>query len=250
MLPSVFLDHPFAHRGLHDVTDSRPENSLAAFRAAIALGYGIELDLQLSKDGQAMVFHDYDLQRLAGVSGDICQTTADDLWATLLLGGDQGIPTLARVLELVDGQVPLLVEIKDQDLRLGPNVGALEDATAQALEGYDGPVAVMSFNPHSVARLAQSVPTIPRGLVTCNFDKDDWLLVPDYRRQELSNIPDFYRTGSCFVSHQRDQLDSPAIAKLKSLDCPILCWTIRSEEQEREARKVADNITFEGYLPT
>jgi len=250
MLPEVFLDHPLAHRGLHDVLDGRPENSLAAIRAAVALGYGIEIDLQISKDGQAVVFHDYDLQRLCGVTGAVCQRTAEDLWNTPLIGGDEGIPTLRQVLDLVDGQVPLLIEVKDQDLRLGPDIGALEDATASDLEAYDGPVAVMSFNPHSVARLATRAPTIPRGLVTCNFDKDDWTLVPDERRHELADIPDFYRTGSCFVSHQRDQLNSPAIAKLKSLDCPILCWTIRSEEQEREARAVADNITFEGYLPT
>ena len=138
MLPSVFLDRPFAHRGLHDVTDNRPENSLASFRAAIALGYGIELDLQISKDGQAMVFHDYDLQRLAGKPGAICQQTADELWQMPLLGGDEGVPTLQQVLELVDGQVPMLVEIKDQDLRLGTGIGALEEATAQVLNGYSG----------------------------------------------------------------------------------------------------------------
>lgn len=250
MLPSVFLDRPFAHRGLHDVTDNRPENSLASFRAAIALGYGIELDLQISKDGQAMVFHDYDLQRLAGKPGAICQQTADELWQTPLLGGDEGIPTLQQVLELVDGQVPMLVEIKDQDLRLGTGIGALEEATAQVLNGYSGAVAVMSFNPHSTARMAELVPDIPRGLVTCNFDKDDWLLVPDARRDELSRIPDYQRTGSCFISHQQDQLDSPAVARLKADGASVFCWTIRSHEQESIAREVADNVTFEGYLPT
>lgn len=250
MLPQVFLDRPLAHRGLHDVEDGRPENSLASIRAAIAFGYGIEIDLQISKDGQAMVFHDYDLQRLCGVKGAVCQRSAEELWQTPLIGGGEGVPTLRQVLELIDGRVPLLIEIKDQDLRLGANIGDLEQATVQTMKSYTGPVALMSFNPHSVAKLAELAPGIPRGLTTCNYDKEDWLLVPDARREELAEIPDFERTGSCFISHQQDQLDSPAVTRLKAQGTPILCWTIRSEEQESEARKVADNITFEGYLPT
>ncbi len=248
MLPKVFFDQPFAHRGLHDVTDGRPENSLASFRAAIALGYGIELDLQISKDGQALVFHDYDLQRLAGVGGAVCQWTADELRALPLIGGDEGIPTLAEVLKLVDGQVPLLVEVKNQNLRLGNEVGRLEEATAAALEFYSGPAALMSFNPHSVTWMAKLCPAIPRGLITCNFDKDDWLLVPDGRRNELATIPDFDATGACFISHQQDQLDNPRVLDLKERSVPVFCWTVRSSEQERKAREIADNVTFETYL--
>jgi len=250
MLPKAFFDRPIAHRGLHDVTDGRPENSLTAFRAAIEHGFGIELDLQISKDGRAMVFHDYDLQRLAGTSGAMCQRTADELADIPLTGGSEGIPTLADVLKLVDGQVPLLIEIKDQDLRLGPNVGALEDATAKDLTAYSGPAALMSFNPHSVMHMASLCPSIPRGLTTCNYDKDDWLLVPDARREELASIPDYERTGACFISHQQDQLDSPRVRDLKANGAAIFCWTIRSADQEATARKIADNVTFEGYMPT
>ncbi|MDG2340404.1 MAG: glycerophosphodiester phosphodiesterase family protein [Paracoccaceae bacterium] len=249
-LPQAFLDRPLAHRALHDVRDGRPENSLVAIRAAVALGYGIELDVQISKDGKAMVFHDYDLQRLAGVTGALCQSTANELGATILIGSDEGIPTLRQVLDLVDGQVPLLIEIKDQDLRLGPNVGSLEEATARDLTDYHGAVAVMSFNPHSVAKLATLLPNTPRGLTTCNFDKEDWMLVPDNLRESLATIPDFDRTGSCFISHQQDQLSNPAVARLKSKGVPILCWTIRSPEQASAALQIADNVTFEGYLPT
>ena len=248
-LPAAFLDRPLAHRALHDVLNGRPENSLAAIRAAIALGYGIEIDLQISSDGQAMVFHDYDLQRLCGVTGAICQRTAEELAAVPLIGGDEGIPTLRQVLDLVDGQVPLLIEIKDQDIRLGPNVGALETVTAGVLSDYAGPVAVMSFNPHSVRELARLLPDTPRGLTTCNFVKADWPLVPSNRRDALAVIPDFDSTGSCFISHQQDELDSPRVAALKAGGTPILCWTVRTPEEETEAREVADNITFEGYLP-
>ena len=250
MLPKAFFERPFAHRGLHDVKDGRPENSMAAFRAAIKGGFGIELDLQISKDGRAMVFHDYDLQRLAGVNGAVCQRTANELGNLPLIGGTEGIPTLADVLDLVDGQVPLLIEIKDQDMRLGDNIGALEAATSGDVQRYNGPLGLMSFNPHSVMTMADLCPDIPRGLTTCNFDKDDWLLVPDERRRELATIPDYGRTGSCFVSHQQDQLDSPRVLELKANGAAVFCWTIRSAAQEATARQIADNVTFEGYLPT
>lgn len=249
MLPKIFFDKPFAHRGLHDVGDGRPENSLASFRAAIALGYGIELDLQISKDGQAMVFHDYDLQRLTGVGGAVCQRAADELGALPLIGADEGIPKLVEVLALVDGQVPLLVEIKNQNLRLGAEIGDLEETTAAVLKSYNGPVALMSFSPHSVMWMSTLCPDTPRGLTTCNFDKEDWLLVPNERREELATIADFDATGSCFISHQRDQLDSPQVLGLKSRNIPVFCWTIRDAEQERKARQIADNVTFEAYLP-
>lgn len=250
MLSQAFFDRQIAHRGLHDINKGRPENSLAAFRAAIEGGFGIELDLQISKDRRAMVFHDYDLQRLAGVIGAIRQKTATELGELTLIGGDEGIPTLAEVLALVDGRVPLLIEIKDQDLRLGENIGDLEAATARDLKAYGGPAAVMSFNPHSVMRMAELCPDLPRGLTTCNFDKEDWLLVPDARREELAMIPDYVRTGSCFISHQQDQLDSPRVQDLKAKGAAVFCWTIRSAEQESTARQIADNVTFEGYLPT
>lgn len=249
-LPKGFIDIPLAHRALHEATDGRPENSLAAIRAAIALGYGIEIDVQISKDGQAMVFHDYDLQRLCGVTGAVCQRTSEELAELPLIGGDAGVPTLRQVLDLVDGQVPLLIEIKDQDLRLGTNIGALEAACAATLEDYSGPVAVMSFNSHSVALMAHLIPAVPRGLTTCNFVKEDWPLVPAERREKLATIPDFEDTGTCFVSHQHNELDSPRIAQLKSQGVPVLCWTIRSPESEAAARQIADNITFEGYLPS
>jgi glycerophosphoryl diester phosphodiesterase len=249
-LPQAFLTRPLAHRGLHDVAAGRPENSLPAFRAAIGAGYGIELDLQLSSDGVAMVFHDYDLQRLTGQLGPVAGKTAAQLGQIALLGDSEGIPTLAQVLDLVAGQVPLLIEVKDQDLRLGPKIGALEAATVQALHGYAGPIALMSFNPHSVLRLAELAPEFPRGLTTCDYDAEDWHLVPADRRAALSTIPDFDRTGCCFISHQRDQLTNPHVTDLKARGVTVLCWTIRSPAQEADARKVADNITFEGYHPT
>ena len=130
-----FCRLPLAHRGLHDVKDGRPENSRASIRAAIAAGYGIEIDLQLSSDGCAMVFHDYDLARLTGQKGAIRQRAAQDLEQIALLGGTEGVPGFAEVLDLVAGQVPLLVELKDQHGQMGPTDGRLEGAVAAALSG-------------------------------------------------------------------------------------------------------------------
>ena len=132
-LPDAFLGPPIAHRALHDVSAGRPENSLSAVQAAIAVGYGIEIDLQLTADGAAMVFHDYGLKRLTGRDGTVRQRTAADLSAIPLAGGDgETIPTLAEVLDRVAGQVPLLIELKDQDGAMGDRIGPLEAATAAA----------------------------------------------------------------------------------------------------------------------
>ncbi len=249
-LSEVFFSRPLAHRGLHDVADGRPENSRAAIRAAIAAGYGIEIDLQLSRDGRAMVFHDYDLGRLTGVKGPVRQRDAADLAQIPLLGGDEGLPDFAEILALVAGRVPLLVELKDQHGQMGDTDGMLEQATAHCLAGYVGPVAVMSFNPHMVVRMATLLPDVPRGLVTCGYTAEDWPMLRAETRARLRGIPDYGTTGSVFVSHDIDDLDNPRLAELKADGTGLLCWTVRSPKAEAAARKTVDNITFEGYLPT
>lgn len=245
MLPASFLARPIAHRALHSATMS--ENSMDAIRAAIAAGYGIEIDIQPSSNGVPMVFHDYDMKRLTGLAGPIARKTDAEQSKIALSGGGGTIPTFAQVLKEVAGRVPLLIEIKDQDGALGPNVGPLEHAVCEALSGYKGDAALMSFNPHSVAACQTYAPDIPRGLTTCHFPAKDWPTVPEATRERLTKIPDFDRVGACFISHQRSDLGSVHVATLKSRDVPILCWTIKSPEQEATARKIANNITFEGY---
>nr|WP_136440060.1 glycerophosphodiester phosphodiesterase family protein [Pacificoceanicola onchidii] len=246
-LPKVFLDRPIAHRGYHDTAAGRPENSRAAFAAAINAGYSIELDLQLSRDDAAMVFHDYQLQRLTPETGAIRRRTVQELADIPLKHGDEGIPTLAEVLDLVAGRVPLLIELKDQDGAMGAGVGALEQATVAALEGYNGPAALMSFNPHSVVQLAQMAPEIPRGITTCGYTSENWPTLPDETRRHLRNIPDLGRAQADFISHDWVDLSSPAVAQVKSRGLPVLCWTVCSPSEEARARRVADNVTFEGY---
>ncbi|NSY37842.1 glycerophosphodiester phosphodiesterase family protein [Leisingera sp. ANG59] len=248
-LPAAFLTVPLAHRALHDVADGRPENSRAAVRAAIAAGYGIEIDLQLSKDGCAMVFHDYDLDRLAEGSGPVRALTREELRAVPLKGGDgEGIPDLGEVLELVAGQVPLLIELKDQHGEMGLTGGVLEQATVDALCGYDGPVALMSFNPNSVAELARLAPDTARGITTSAYDPSEWPELPKAVCDDLRAIPDFDRSGSSFISHEAGDLARPRVQALRSAGVPVLCWTIRSPAEETAARAFADNVTFEQYL--
>ncbi len=247
-LPASFLAQPLTHRGLHNRARGIVENSRDAFEAAIAKGFGIECDLQLSSDAQAMVFHDYDMQRLTGQAGAIRQRAAADLGQTRLTDSANTIETLPAILELVAGRVPLLIELKDQDGAMGPNIGALEEQTAKALKDYRGDVAVMSFNPHSTARMAQLSPDIPCGIVTSSYDPADWPL-PEATCAHLRAIPDYDSSGACFISHQVDDLSRPRVAELKAQGATILCWTVRSQDQADQALKVAQNITFEGYLP-
>lgn len=249
-LPAGFLSVPIAHRALHDAAAGRPENSRAAIRAALAAGYGIEIDLQLSADGCAMVFHDDDLDRLAQAGGPVRAQSRAKLRATPLKGGDgEGIPDLAEVLALVAGQVPLLIELKDQHGQMGPTEGRLEQAAAAALADYRGPAALMSFNPHSVAAVAQLAPGIARGLVTSAYDPDEWPELPGETCDHLRGIPDFASSGASFISHEASDLARPLVQRMRDSGVPVLCWTVTSLRQDAAARAFADNVTFEGYLP-
>jgi glycerophosphoryl diester phosphodiesterase len=247
-LPESFLRLPIAHRALHDRAQGRIENSPAAIQAAVRAGYAIEIDLQLSKDGVAMVFHDEDLDRLTEETGPLNARTAADLGRIRLKGSTDTIPSLAEVLDLIGGKVPLLIEIKDQTLIMGPTDGRLETATAEALKDYHGAVALMSFNPHSVAHMARLAPHLPRGITTSAYRPEDWSPLPADVCDRLRPIPDYDATGSSFISHEGRDLARPRVAELKSQGAAILCWTIRSTADEARARAIADNVTFEGYL--
>lgn len=247
MLPDIFLARPIAHRAYHDMARGRPENSRGAVRAAVAAGYGIEIDLQPSADGVPMVFHDEWIDRLTDESGPVNARTAEELARIRLRHGDETIPSLREVLDIVDGKVPLLIEIKDQDGQMGENVGPLEEATAQVLSSYAGPVAVMSFNPHAVAAFGRHAPGLPRGLTTSAYDPADWVPLAPEVCDLLRDIPDYEATGACFISHEATDLTRPRVTALRAGGAAVLCWTIRSPQAEAEARRIAHNVTFEGY---
>ncbi|MGB0659260.1 MAG: glycerophosphodiester phosphodiesterase family protein [Mangrovicoccus sp.] len=239
LLPA-FFDRPLAHRGYHDLDKGRPENSQAAFAAACAAGYGIELDLQLSRDGVAMAFHDEDLTRLTGRTGAVSDLTAAELAALPLLGTAEQPPRLSETLALVAGRAPLLIELKSQSTPAANR--ALAKATAQDLSAYAGPVALMSFDPQAVESCAEAAPGLPRGLTTA-AEPYHWPNPP----QAWPPNPADYQAS--FLSHQHDALDLPQIGALKSAGHRILCWTIRSPEDAQAARAIAENITFEAFAP-
>lgn len=246
-LPDEFLRLPLCHRGYHDASKGVIENALSAFRAAIDAGYGIELDIQLSADGDAVVFHDDTLDRVAESVGLVEALSAAELGRIRLKGSADTIPTFAETLALVAGRAPLLVELKDQSGDMSGTDGALERATVAALMGYRGPVALMSFNPHSIACLADIAPDLPRGIVTSSWGPDDAATVGTEGCDRLRAIPDYDRTQSSFISHELADLDRPRVSELKAQGARVLTWTVRSPTDEALARRIAHNITFEGY---
>lgn len=246
-LDPAFLKTPIAHRALHDASKGIFENCRSAIIAAIEHGYAIEIDLQLSADGRAMVFHDDTLDRLTNKCGDVANYTAAELSQTKVGSGQDVIEPLEDILHLIDGRVPLLIELKDQSRQLSQTDGRLEQATIDALSLYHGPVAVMSFNPYMIATMAQLSSELPLGLTTGGFMDPSWGIDAE-RVAHLSQIADFDPTRYSFVSHFALELAAPCIQTLKEQGAAIFTWTIRSPDAEAVARQTVDNITFEGYL--
>ena len=226
--------HRYAHRGLHD--EGRVENSPAAFAAAIARGLGIECDVQRSRDGTAMVFHDWDLDRLTSEHGAVKARDAEDLSRIALGGTEDMIPTLNALLALVGGHVPLLIEIKSKrEVRFAP----LCFAVRRALEGYRGPVAVMSFDPRAVAWFARHAPRIVRGLVVTEEGRRT--LSGNFRRH-LS----LWQARAEFLAYDVRDLPSRFASAQRERGLPLLTWTVRSAELAERARVHADAAIAEG----
>lgn len=251
-VPSGFGARPFAHRGLHDRGKGRPENSLSSFDEAIRHGYAIELDVQISADGEAMVFHDYELDRLTDRTGRVDALTADALGSIPLGGGDgETIPTLSATLSRIAGRVPLLIEIKDQTGGFREGDHALESRVCEVVKdsGHAGACAIMSFNPFAAAHCARALPEVPVGIVSYDFEHPHDAHVDDAHRRALADLAHFADAGACFVSYGAGSLPRPEVAALRERGIPIYCWTIRSAEEARAALAHSDQVTFEGYLP-
>ncbi len=227
---------PYAHRGLH--SRQIPENSRAAFSAAIAIGHGIELDVQAARDGEAMVFHDAKLDRLTHQTGAFADLQAVTLANIKLRGSDETIPTLPDILGHVAGRVPILIEVKT----IGDKVGVLCLSVRRALEGYRGPVAIMSFNPAVGRWFAEHAPRFTRGLVITESGEPGiiaslkrwgarriglWLAKPDFLAYDIRDLP------SRFAASQRKR------------GLVILTWTVRTASDERLALASADEIIYE-----
>jgi len=227
----ALIARPFAHRGLHG--GGRVENSRAAFEAAIAAGHGIELDVQVSADGQALVIHDYDLDRLTEETGPICGMVAAELEKIRLRGIDETIPSLSRILALIGGRAPLLIEVKSP----GRHVAALSGAVRAALQGYKGPVAVMSFNPEIGRWFARHAPEVLRGLVVTEAEQS-W-------RGWLSRRFTLWRARPDFLAYDIRDLPSAFAAAQRAKGLPTLTWTCRSDDDRTRAALHADQIIYE-----
>jgi glycerophosphoryl diester phosphodiesterase len=224
----------YAHRGLHGA--GRPENSLAAARAAIAKGLGIECDVQRSSDGVAMVFHDFELDRLTAESGAVNDRSAAELGRIALASGDEPIPTLRQLLDTIGAQVPLLIEIKTKG---ESRFAATCLAVRRVLEGYHGPHAVMSFDPRVVRWFADHSPLTVRGLVVTE-EKAKALGGRIKRRLALWHArPDF-------LAYDVRDLPSRFAAAQRARGLPLLTWTVRSPEHRERADKYADAPIAEG----
>lgn len=224
---------PFAHRGLHGV--GRVENSLAAAGAAIAANYGIECDVQASRDGEAFVFHDAKLDRLTDETGPLAARSARAIDRVLLAGTTETIPTLYELLARVLGRVPLLIEVKAPDRK----VAALSLAVHRALEGYRGPVAVMSFNPNVARWFAHHSPGTVRGLVVTEENRRSL-------RHRILRTLSLWRARPDFLAYDVRDLPSRFAARARARGLPVLTWTVRDAAAERVGFAHADQIIFEG----
>lgn len=227
-------EHDYAHRGLHGA--GIPENSRAAFAAAMAGGYGVELDVQRSGDGLPVVFHDDTLDRLTGETGEVAQRSAAQLGAIRLAGSAETIPTLRQVLAEIDGKVPVLIEVKaDNDTR----IAALCLAVRRVLEGYTGLHAVMSFDPRVAHWYWQHSPHTVRGLVVS--EGEDRAL-PGKVKRRLA----LWHARPDFLAYDVRDLPSSFAAAQRRRGLPVITWTVRSTEQGERAAEHADADIFEG----
>ena len=242
--PAWLTSKPIAHRGLHHAAAGAPENSLTAFARAAEAGYPIELDVQVSRDGAAVVFHDDTLERMTSNMGEVSKRSAAELTRISLLGSDQGIPLLEEVLDLVGGRVPLFIELKNPRLR----VGRVETAVARALKGYDGTCAVSSFNVRTVAWCARHLPHLPRGQNLMRFRGSKFL--PD--GWHLFTLRDLISNRSArpqFIGCHIDALPHPGAERMRSKGIPLIVFTVRNRQQQAFADAHADNIFFQDFVP-
>lgn len=221
------------------------ENTSSAFDAALAAGYAIECDLQLSADCKAMVFHDAYLDRLTTKIGRVDQCGSSELRKIELRHTSDRMQILPELLEQVDGKVPLIIELKSHFTR---DVSLVAAALAN-LASYQGEFALMSFDPDMVEALAVLSPDTTRGIVADRATTTDWPGLNLARRLEMRHMAHLHRTWPHFLSYDQAALPAPASRIFRLAGKPIICWTVRSPEQAKRACKYADQITFEGYRP-
>jgi glycerophosphoryl diester phosphodiesterase len=245
--PDWLTARPVAHRGLHDLARGIIENMPGAIKAAIDGNFNIEVDLQLAADGEAMVHHDDVLGRLTEGSGPLLALTSDELKAVKFKGTSERMMSLGDLCALVEGRVPLVIEVKshfDGDRKLVTRM-------AEVLASYRGRAVGMSFDPDQVLALREKMPELPRGIIAQrNYDDDYWKKLTPEQRQSMLYLRHAFRTRPHFVAFWVDQLPAPApFFARNAFGLPLLAWTVRTPEQRERAARYADQMIFEGFVP-
>ncbi|MBN9039749.1 MAG: glycerophosphodiester phosphodiesterase [Rhizobiales bacterium 62-47] len=245
--PDWLTARPVAHRGLHGRNRGIIENMPGAMIAAVASNFAIELDVQLTADGEAMVHHDDALGRLTEGSGTLLGMTAAQLKRVTFKDTAERMMTLGELCTLVAGRVPLVIEVKshfDGDRRLVTRI-------AEVMASYRGPAAVMSFDPDQVIAIREFIPELPRGIVAQrSYDDSYWTKLTTAQRNGMLYLRHAMQTQPHFVNYWVNQLPAPAPWIARNIfGCPLLAWTVRTLEQRQRAARYADQMVFEGFLP-
>jgi glycerophosphoryl diester phosphodiesterase len=233
---------PIAHRGLWS-PDGAPENSLAAFQAACAGGYGIELDVQITRDGEAVVFHDASLTRMCGVDAKVRDCSLAELQELRLKGTDETIPTLTETLAEVGGRALVHIEIKTPFGEVGP----LEKRVCEMLVDHNGPTCVIGFNPYSHAWFAAHHPQILRGLDSYSWNDEGAMKLAPEQRKSLRNLDHVEIAQPHFLALGLDMLPCPRADVFRAKGMPIIAWTVRSPAEWERVEGHCDNLIFEGF---
>lgn len=245
---AAFL-RPIAHRGLHAIQRGIVENTGPAFEAAIAKGYGIECDLRPGVGGVPLVFHDETLNRLIDGKGQVADVGATEVKRLRhKVGGAQILP-FAELLDLVDGRVPLLAEIKSE---WAPPDTVFLKRIAKLANTYRGPLALMSFDPAVMAVLRTLTTGVPLGIVSGSFKGAGWWnrKVSKPRAERLRNLLESASTAPDFYAYEIAALPTPITEYVRAVQhVPLYTWTVRSDKDRRNAAKYADAIIFEGFEP-
>lgn len=234
----------YAHRGLYDNEHGIPENSMAAFRRAVDKGYGIELDVHLTADNQLVVFHDDTLTRMCGMNKKISSFLYSDLMQLRLLGTEEGIPLFKDVLELIDGKVPLIIELKVD----GSNQNLLCPLVWQLLSRYKGDYCIESFHPFVLQWFKRHKPQVVRGQLSCNFFKENPHC--DIVLFLMSNLMTNFFTHPDFIAYKYLDLDNPAVIYNRKLfHIMTVVWTIPGKPTYDRFKNKVDVMIFEGFEP-
>ena len=234
----------YAHRGLYDNEHGIPENSMAAFRRAVDKGYGIELDVHLTADNQLVVFHDDTLTRMCGVNKKISSFLYSDLMQLRLLDTEEGIPLFKDVLELIDGKVPLIIELKVD----GSNQNLLCPLVWQLLSRYKGDYCIESFHPFVLQWFKRHEPQVVRGQLSCNFFKENPHC--DIVLFLMSNLMTNFFTHPDFIAYKYLDLDNPAVIYNRKLfHIMTVVWTIPGKPTYDRFKNKVDAMIFEGFEP-